>query len=130
MSHSIDIVWTGRQLNIEVHKACLKFHKSTQRLELPIFKFQQSFLATKDFDKWWSEYQSQYFPSALFLQHMIDAFSALAGETTAQQSNTDAPVEKIQIVDVEEAPKKGKYYSLAFPFFESQNNKKKIVFIL
>lgn len=39
VSHSNDIVWVGRPLNTEGYKACLRFHKSTQRLELPVFKF-------------------------------------------------------------------------------------------
>lgn len=113
--HSIDIVWAGRQMNFEGHKAYLKFHKSTQHLELPVFKFHQSFLTTKDFDKWWYEYQCQYFPNALFLQNLIDAFSTLAGETPASQPNTDAPVENIQIVDVDEDQPK-KVTTAPFPF--------------
>lgn len=106
VSHSTDIVWDGRQLNFKGHKACLKFHKSTQCLKLPVFKFQQSFLTTKDFDRWWFEYQRQCFPSAFFLQNMIDAFSALVGETLVPQPNIDAPIEKIQTIDVEEAQTK------------------------
>lgn len=57
VSHSTDIVWVGRSLDFEDHKVCLKFHRSTQRLELPVFKFQLSFLPTKDFDEWWSDFQ-------------------------------------------------------------------------
>lgn len=105
-SYPTDIEWVGRQLNFEGHKAFLKFHKLTQRLELSVFKFQQSFLTTKYFDKWWSEYERQYFPSAIFLRNMIGAFSALAGETSAAQPNTDTPIEKIQTIDVEEAQTK------------------------
>lgn len=100
--HPTDIVWAGRQLNFEGHKACLKFHKSTQHLELPVFKFQQSFLTTKDFDKWWYEYQCQYFPSALFLQNLIDVFSTLSSKTSALQPNADAPIKNIQTVDVDD----------------------------
>lgn len=106
VSYPPDIVWAGLQLNFEGHKTCLKFHKSTQRLKLPVFKFQQSFLTTKYFDKWWSEYHRQYFPNALFLQNMIDAFSAFVGETPAPQPNTDAPVKKIQTINVKEAQTK------------------------
>lgn len=56
VSHSTDIERVGWPLNFEGHKACLRFHKSTQCLKLPVFKFQQSFLTTKDFDEWWSDY--------------------------------------------------------------------------
>lgn len=75
--HSTNIVWAGRQLNFEVHKAFLKFHKSTQHLDLPVFKFHQSFLTTKDFNKWWSESQCKYFPSVVLLQNSIDIFLPL-----------------------------------------------------
>lgn len=40
VSHSSDIVWSGRSLNSDDHKAFLHFHKSTQRFELAVFKFQ------------------------------------------------------------------------------------------
>lgn len=77
VSQPTDIMWAGRQLNFEGHKACLKFQRSTQRLELPIFKYQQSFLTTKDFDKWWSECQCKYIPNVFFLQNLIDPFPPL-----------------------------------------------------
>lgn len=100
--HSIDIVWVGLQLIFKGHKAYLKFYTLNQHLDSPVFKFHQSFLTTKDFDKWWSEYQRKYSPSSLFLQNLIEAFSALAGETPASQPNIDALVENIQTTDVDE----------------------------
>lgn len=106
VSHLTDILWVGQQLNFEGHKACLKFHKSTQCLELPAFKFQQPFLTTKYFDEWWFDYQRQCFPKALFLQHMIETFSTLAGETPAPQPTIDAPDKTIQIINVDEAQTK------------------------
>lgn len=39
VSHVTDIVWSGRSLNSDDHKACLCFCKSNQRYELPVFKF-------------------------------------------------------------------------------------------
>lgn len=106
VSHSTDNVWTGRPLDFKGHKACLKFHKSTQRLELPAFEFQQSFLTNKEFDEWWFDYQRQCFPSSFFLQNMNGAFSILVGETPAPQPNTDAPIKTIQTIDVDDAQMK------------------------
>lgn len=40
VSHVTDIVWSGRSLTADDHKACLCFCKSAQRYELPVFKFQ------------------------------------------------------------------------------------------
>lgn len=43
VSHVTDIVWFGRSLNVDDHKACLCFCKSTQRYELLVLKFQNPF---------------------------------------------------------------------------------------
>lgn len=106
VSHSTDIVWSGRSLNFDDHKSCLHFHKSTQRFELPVFKFQQSFLTTVDFDEWWADYQRQAFSSDLFLQNMINAFSILTSEIPPLPPSIDAPDITIQTTNVDEVPKK------------------------
>lgn len=67
VSYLTDIVWCGRSLNADDHKACLRFCKSTQLYELSVFKFQQSFFTTIDFYEWWATYQSHSFPSDQFL---------------------------------------------------------------
>lgn len=56
VSHEIDIVWSSRLLTADDHKACLHFCISNNRYELPVFRFQQYFLTTIDFDEWWNSY--------------------------------------------------------------------------
>ena len=97
VSHVTDIVWSGRSLKSDDHKACLRFCKSTQCYELLVFKFQRSFLITTDFDEWWYDYQCQGFCSALFLQHMIDAFSTFTGEIPPLPPTTDAPTQQSKL---------------------------------
>lgn len=63
VSHDTDVVWSGRTLTVVGHKACLYFCRSTNRYELPVFRLQQSFLITIDFDEWWNSYYSHAFPS-------------------------------------------------------------------
>lgn len=106
VSHLTDIVWSGHSLNANDHKACLHFHKFTQLFELPVFKFQQSFLTTVGFEEWWADYQRQAFYGDLFLQNMIDAFSILTGEIPPPPPTTNAPDITIQTNNTDEVPKK------------------------
>lgn len=96
VSHDIDIVWSGRSLTIDDHKACLHLCRYTNRYELPVFRFQQSFLTTIDFDEWWNSYYSHAFPSDQFLQNMVDALSTLAGDIPPPPPSVNAPDPKIQ----------------------------------
>lgn len=104
VSHMNDIVWSVRLLNADDHKACLCFCKSTQCNELPVFKFQQSFLTTIDFDEWWATYQSHSFPSDQFLQDMVDALSTIVSDIPPPPPPVNAPDHIIQTDHVDEAP--------------------------
>lgn len=106
ISHVTNIVWSGRSLNVEDHKACLCFCKSTHCYELLVFKFQQYFLTTIDFDEWWNSYQSHSFPSDQFLQNMVDALSTLAGDISPPPLSVNDPDQIIQTSQVDEAPQK------------------------
>lgn len=106
VSHVTDIVWPGQPLNANDHKACLHFCKSTQCYELPVFKFQQSFLTTVDFDECWAAYQSQAFSNDQFLQNMVDALSTIADDIPPLSPHVNAPDHIIQTEDVDEAPRK------------------------
>lgn len=108
VSHVTKIVCSGRSLNSNDHKACLCFCKSTQCYELPVFKFQQSFLTTSDFDEWWAIYQRQSFSSDLFLYNMIDAFSTFVDDIPPLPPSINALDIIIQTDNVDEAPKKVK----------------------
>lgn len=106
VSHVIDIMWFGRSLNVDDHKACLRFCKSTQRYELPVFKFQQSFLTIVDFDEWWATYQSHAFPSDQFLQNMIDYVSLITDNIPPLSPPVNAADHIIQTHNADEAPRK------------------------
>lgn len=106
VSHDIDIVWSGRSLTTDDHKACLRFCKSTNRYELPVFRLQPFFLETNYFDEWWNSYHSQAFPSDQFLQNMVDALFTLTGDIPPPPPSVNTPDPKIQNPKVDEAPKK------------------------
>lgn len=106
VSHDTDIVWSGRTLTFDDHRACLRFCRSINRYELPVFRFQQSFLTTADFDDWWKSYYSHAFPNDQFLKNMVDALSTLAGDTQPPPPSINAPEPKIQKPHVDEAHKK------------------------
>lgn len=42
VSHLTDLVWSSRSLNVDDHKACMRFHKFTQRFELALVKCSQN----------------------------------------------------------------------------------------
>lgn len=119
VSHATSIIWSSRSLNSDDHKACLRFYKSTQRYELPVFKFQQSFLTTTNFDEWWSDYQCQAFSSDPFLQNMIDAFSALVGDIPPPPPSINAPDTTIQTDSVDESPRKVTTILSLFSLYET-----------
>lgn len=100
VSHVTDIVWSGRPLNADDNKACLRLCKSTHR----------------DFDEWWSSYQSHAFPSDQFLQNMVDALSTLVGDIQPPPPSVNAPDHIIQIDQVGEAPKKVCVTNFIFSF--------------
>ncbi|CAI8611143.1 unnamed protein product [Vicia faba] len=76
-SHPGDIVWVGRQLTAYDHQACLRLHKATQALDLPVFPFEHSFYTSELFDQWWSQFQAQNILVPIFLQRLADAFKVL-----------------------------------------------------
>lgn len=119
VSHVTNIVWYGRSLNSEDHKACLRFYKSTQQYELPVFKFQQSFFTTTDSDEWWADYQRQDFSSDLFLQNMIYAFFTLVGDIPPPPPSINAPDTTIQTDNVDEAPRKATIILSLFSLHET-----------
>ena len=122
VSHSTKIIWSGRSLNSDEHKAWLRFHKSTQPFELPVYKFQLSFFTTADFNEWWANYQRQAFSSDIFLQNMIDAFSTLVGDIPPPPQCNDAPDTIIQTNSADEAPKKVTTTLSFFPLFTERED--------
>lgn len=105
VSHDTDIVWFGRTLT-DNHGACLRFCRSTNRYELLVFRLQQYFLTTSDFDDWWKSYYIHAFPNDQFLQNMVDALSTLVGDIQPLPPSVNAPDPKIQKPHVDEALKK------------------------
>lgn len=104
------------------------FHKYTQCFKLPVFKLQQSFLTTADFDEWWADYQRQKISSDIYIQHMIDAFPILSGEMSPPLPSTDAHDATIQTTNADEVPKK--VTNIFSPFFSLQKAKNKHSFYL
>lgn len=106
VSHDTDIIWSGRSLTADDYRACLRFCRSNNRYELLVFRFQQSFLTTTEFDDWWNSYYNRSFASDQFLQNMVDALSTLADDIQPPSPSVIAPDPKIQKHAVDEAPKK------------------------
>lgn len=106
VSHDTDIIWSGRSLEADDHRACLRFCRSNNRYELPVFRFQYSFLTTGEFDDWWNSYYNFSFASDQFLRNMVDALSTLAGDIHPPPPFFIAPGPKIQKLAVDKAPKK------------------------
>ena len=83
-------------MGLEECTECLFYVRNSPPLELLVFLFKPTFLHTKEFDHWWSQYQKQYFSATVFLQALIDAFEAREAEAMAANQPHSLEVVEVQ----------------------------------